>query len=102
MYHCVITKGDSMESKNKSWQDFVEHCLKFSDEKSLGRFFDVIFTPSEKIEFGNRLKIMQELLKNEKTQREIAKSLEVSIANISRGSNIIKNSTNDLKIVLKI
>jgi TrpR family transcriptional regulator, trp operon repressor len=84
------------------WYKFLEHCLNFKNKEELEVFFNVMFTASEKIEFGNRLAIMKDLLNGQKTQREIAQDLEVSIANISRGSNVIKNSEVDLKVALKI
>lgn len=91
-----------MKDTKDRWYKFIEHCLKFKTQAELELFFDVVFTASEKVEFGNRLAIMKDLLQNQKTQREIAGDLEVSIANISRGSNVIKNSDVDLKIALKI
>lgn len=91
-----------MQDNKSRWHKFINHCLEFRNKEELGLFFDVMFTASEKIEFGNRLAIMNELLAGKKTQREIAQDLEVSIANISRGSNVIKNSNVDLKIALKI
>ena len=91
-----------MKDSKDRWYKFIEHCLKFKQPSELELFFDVMFTPSEKVEFGNRLAIMKDLLENKKTQREIASSLEVSIANISRGSNVIKNNEVDLKAALKI
>jgi TrpR family trp operon transcriptional repressor len=91
-----------MKDNKENWHSFIEHCLKFKNKDELELFFDVMFTVSEKSEFGKRLAIIKELLENKKTQREIARDLEVSIANISRGSNIIKNSKFDLKPALKI
>lgn len=91
-----------MQDNKYRWHKFIQHCLKFKNKDELELFFDVMFTASEKVEFGNRLAIMNELLAGSKTQREIAQALEVSIANISRGSNVIKNSNVDLKIALKI
>lgn len=91
-----------MQDSTSRWHLFIQHCLKFKNQEELELFFDVMFTASEKVEFGNRLAIMNELLTGDKTQREIAHDLIVSIANISRGSNVIKNSKVDLKIALKM
>jgi TrpR family trp operon transcriptional repressor len=54
-------------------------------------------TPKEKADLKTRILIIKELLKKEKTQRQIAKYLNLSIAKITRGSNELKR-TND-KIV---
>lgn len=91
-----------MQGSQSRWNKFTSHCMKFKNKDELELFFDVMFTASEKVEFGNRLAIMNELLTGNKTQREIARDLIVSIANISRGSNVIKNSKVDLKMALKM
>ena len=48
-----------------------------------------------------RYSIIHELIKQEKTQREIAKELNVSIAKISRGSNELKRIDKKLLTYLK-
>lgn len=82
--------------KNKAWQVFVNRCHTFKSPSELEHFFEVILTISEREELPKRVAIICELLKGQKTQREIAKQLGVSIANITRASNVIKASTLNL------
>ena len=85
-----------------AWQDFISHCHTLNSEDELAEFFDTFLTSTEKFEFANRLKIIKELLRDEKTQRDIARDLKVSLANVTRGSNVLKTSKYDLKKLLKI
>lgn len=93
----------SMESKTikRGWRLFLEKCLSIDDSKELDAYFELFLTPTERQEIAGRYLIVQELLKREKTQRQIAEDLKVSIANISRGSNILKMTGSDLKKLLK-
>lgn len=72
------------------WWRFLELCLEIKSTEQLDNFFDLFLTYEEKKDLTNRYLIVQELLKGELTQREIASELQVSIANITRGSNSIK------------
>jgi Trp operon repressor len=99
MYHYAITniKGGIYSMKDIAWQNFLEKCLTIKTLKELELFFDVLLTHSERDELPKRLAILQELLKDVKPQRMIAKDLKVSIANVSRGANVLKVSSVDLK-----
>lgn len=88
--------------QDNGWQDFVAKCAKFNDPRDMETFFDVFLTMSEKEELAKRFNIIKELLLTTKTQREIAKDLKVSIANVSRGANVIKTYPSNLKELLKI
>lgn len=81
---------------------FLECCSFAASKKELAVFFDVFLTLSEKVELANRLKIIQALLEGERTQREIARDFKVSIANVSRGSNVLKSMDYDLNKLLNI
>jgi TrpR family trp operon transcriptional repressor len=79
------------------WWRFLELCLEIESTQQLDSFFDLFLTLEEKKDLTNRYLIVQELLKGELTQREIASELQVSIANITRGSNGIKRIGDDLR-----
>lgn len=83
------------------WHDFVEKCSKFSSVDELNKFFEIFLTISEREEFAKRYSIIVELLNNNKTQRELARDLKVSIANVSRGANVIKVYNQDLEKIFK-
>lgn len=83
------------------WRGFLALCLKQQDEKALEQLFDLFLTPEEKENLATRYSIVQELLKHELPQREIAKQLNVSIAKITRGSNELKRMDKKLLQTLK-
>ncbi|MCX8514081.1 MAG: trp operon repressor [Burkholderiales bacterium] len=68
----------------------LEKFSKLKTTKELFMFFEIFLTYTEREEFIKRFRIMHELINGKKTQREIARDLKVSIANVSRGSNVLK------------
>ncbi len=90
-----------MLNKTDIFYEFLDDCYFAAEKKQLQIFFDILLTTSEKVELVNRLNIVHELLEAKKTQREIAKDLKVSIANVSRGSNALKAIDIDLKRIFK-
>jgi len=94
--------GKEKKEMNKSgWRSFIDLCLATHDEKMLSSLFDFFLTSEEKKSLTTRYLIVIELLKQQKTQREIAKSLGVSIAKITRGSNELKRISPKLTKFLK-
>ncbi len=79
-----------MASGEDGWWRFLEFCLKASSAKELNELLRLFLTHAERAEIANRYLIVKELVKNKKTQRAIAKDLQVSIAKITRGSNCLK------------
>lgn len=79
-----------MTSKsNKGKAGFLALCAEIEDKKDLNAWFDLFFTEEEKKALAHRYLIVQALLEN-KTQRQIATELNVSIAKITRGSHSLK------------
>ncbi len=72
------------------WRGFLKLCLATENEKTLSSLFDLFLTQEEKESLAARYLIIEELLKQEKTQRDMAQELHVSIAKITRGSNELK------------
>ena len=83
------------------WRGFIRHCLNVQNEQDLEAYFGLFLTNDERQVIAGRYQIVRELLRGEKSQREIAKDLEVSIANISRGSNALKTTKSSLKKYLE-
>lgn len=83
------------------WRSFLKLCSACTDEKTLSSLLDLLLTTEEKQSLAMRCLIIVELLKQEKTQREIAKDLGVSIAKITRGSNELKRMPSKLILFLK-
>lgn len=82
----------------QEWEQFLElihHAHR--NKKLLVDILELIFTPEEKEQIASRLVLVKELLKGEKTQREISKEFSISIAKITRGSNNLKKISEGLK-----
>lgn len=90
-----------MYMNEAGWRRFIKLCLATKNEKNLSTFFDLFLTPEEKDSLALRCLIIEELLKQEKTQRDIASDLHVSIAKITRGSNELKRMPPQLIEFLK-
>jgi TrpR family trp operon transcriptional repressor len=82
---------------SKGWRCFLELCLSAEDEKILNELFDLLLTAEERSALETRCLLIKDLLEQKKTQREIAESLQVSIAKITRGSNALKQISPKLK-----
>jgi TrpR family transcriptional regulator, trp operon repressor len=79
-----------MTQHKEGWDGFIELCLATKDSKSFNLLLDTLLTPEEKENLATRYWILKELLHGAKTQRQLAKDLNVSIAKITRGSNALK------------
>jgi TrpR family trp operon transcriptional repressor len=83
------------------WRCFTKLCLATKNEKLLSSLFDLLLTQEEKESIAMRCLIVMDLLKQEKTQRDMAEDLHVSIAKITRGSNELKRMPSKLIEFLK-
>ena len=89
------------KTEEDGWRSFKKACLKVKSDEDLEVLFNFLLTPTERHEIAGRILIFRELLSGEKTQREIARDLGVSIANISRGSNVLKTTGSQLEKFLE-
>ena len=60
------------------------------DHDALVGMLAILLTPEERNAVGSRLAIIRALLAGEESQRDISARLGVSIATITRGSNMLK------------
>ena len=90
-----------MSAPKKGWEEFIKLCAEIQSPKELREFLDLFCTIEEKETFASRFLIIQALIKGEQTQREIAESSKVSIAQITRGSNALKIISSKLRELLK-
>ena len=79
------------------WRSFVQLCTKTKDQQQLKELFDLFLTIEEKENLAMRYLIIKDLLEGQKTQRELAADLGVSISKITRGSNALKIITSPLR-----
>ena len=83
-------------------QQLLDTILKCQDKKTLKLFLEGLLTRSEIENLDKRYMIIQQLIAGTLTQRDIAKSLGVSIFNVSRGANLLKGSGEVFKDLLKL
>lgn len=74
----------------QEWQQFIDLLKVAVKEDKLTDFFSSFLTPDERESLGLRVQIVQALLKNDCSQREIQQKLNTSAATITRGSNMLK------------
>ena len=86
---------------SNGWHVFTQWCLASANQRNLSSLFELLLTQEEKESIAARCLIIMELLKQEKTQRDIAADLNVSIAKITRGSNELKRMSPELIAFLK-
>lgn len=72
------------------WRKFLELCSMIQSPKEFERLFNLFLTIEEKETLSSRFLIIKALLEEKLTQREIAETYKVSIAQITRGSNALK------------
>lgn len=73
----------------KLFQQFIATVSSLKTEEDFTRFFEAILSPNELKEIPTRLELVR-LLKKGVSQREIAKTLKVGIATVTRGSIELK------------
>lgn len=87
-------------SEETGWDEFLRLCQQAQSTQALDKLLRLHLTQEEQQAVATRYLIIRELLKGEKTQRDMAKDLHVSIAKITRGSNSLKLIDADLKSLL--
>lgn len=75
-------------------QALIEHLMTAKNNDSLKAALHSLLTPSEFSEISKRLQIFN-LLKTGMPQRQIAETLGVGIATVTRGSRALKNQANN-------
>lgn len=88
-------------SSDDGWHVFTQWCTAAKHENMFHALLELLLTQEEKESISSRCLIVMELLKQEKTQRDMAADLNVSIAKITRGSNELKRMSPKLIAFLK-
>lgn len=77
-------------SGEDGWWCFLAALNELQSSEQLNEFFTLFLTIEERNDIADRFLIVRDLLKGDKTQRQMADELQVSIAKITRGSNSLK------------
>ena len=84
-------------NEKDGWRRFLELCQSQSSLEELDALLGAILTHMERHEIAFRVLIFRDLARGEKTQREIARDLPISLALVSRGSNVLKTIDSELR-----
>jgi TrpR family trp operon transcriptional repressor len=85
------------QNEYEGWQSVLTLFQEAVQADKLNEVLGYMLTDEERKQLATRALLTNALLEKEESQRDIAKRLKISIAKITRGSNLIKIMTPDAK-----
>ena len=92
-------QNNSEKIKEDSFEELVQIFTDITDKKFMKDFMECLFTAAERADFANRWILVKEIDRGT-TQRDIAKTFNMSLCKITRGSKELSKKGSAFRAVL--